>query len=254
MNQPKEKKSAEILNILARSRALLEFHQDLDLSYPPASSTRKFLAATAPSLCPAPTAVPRRAEIKIVGESGRPAIPLGDIHQEIKDCRRCRLAQNREGILPGRGNGRAGLFIVAEQPTPEDVETGRLLSGAAGEMLSRMLAAIKLSDNDAYLTTIIKCCPPAGSTPAPAEINSCLPFITSQISAVRPRVIYTLGPTTAQAMLNTNEPLIRLRGRFHQFNTTPLLPSFHPLFLLKNPEMKKAAWHDLQMIEGRLRA
>ncbi len=255
MNQPpisQEEKSAELLSILAESRSLLNFHQEICLNYPLTAPIKKFLHE---NTSPAPsTKKIIQARKKNNTQSG-PKILLDDVNAEIKNCKCCSLAQSRSGILPGQGNEtNPALFIISDWLPGDEITARKILSGKAENLLNKMLSAIKLGENDVYLTTIIKCCPLADKIPGPEEIKACRPFIARQISALTPRVIYTLGQAAAQAMLNTREPLLRLRGRFHQFESIPLLPSFHPSFLLKNTEMKKAAWHDLQMIETRLQA
>ncbi len=250
MSKPEENNSAEILNILAKSRTLLNFHQEMGLNYPRSGPIKKFMHQDAVRPGQIPLAVKRRAKPKPVPQ---PTVSLNDINTEITGCTRCYQQKNRLGIMPGQGKSKPALFIVSERLTREDIQTGQILSGEAGLLLDKMLSAINLNKNDVYLTPLVKCCPLDDKLPDPAEIKACLPFIGRQISALNPRIIYTLGQSAAQALLNTREPLLRLRGKFHQFNDILLLPSFHPSFLLKNPEMKKAAWHDLQMLERRLR-
>jgi DNA polymerase len=120
-----------------------------------------------------------------------------------------------------------------------------------------MLAAIKLTRKDVFLTHTVKCMPPGNRAPRPDEINTCLAFLHRQIEVIQPRVICTMGSLAARALLRTDDSFFRLRGRFHDFQTVqgetlPLLPTFHPAFLIKNPDMKKASWHDLQMLQKRL--
>ena len=250
MNRPttnKEKNSTDILDILTKSRALLEFHREIDLNYPLTTPIKKILHPSKPVTTQNLTEDQRKIKIKTTPQ---PTISLNDVNTEITGCTRCSIAKNRQGILTGQGCvSKPALLIISDRLTSEDIKTGKILSGSAGELLNKMLSAIKLTEDDVYLTTIIKCCPLTGKTPEPAAIKACLPFVDQQISALCPRIIYTLGQSTAQAMLNTKAPLIRLRNKFYHFNTIPLLPSFHPSFLLKNPEMKKGAWHDLQMLD-----
>jgi DNA polymerase len=139
----------------------------------------------------------------------------------------------------------------------EDDQQAEALCGEAGELLTRMLAAIKLKRKDVFLTHTVKCLPPGNRAPEPDEINACLTFLHRQIEVLKPRIICTMGPLAARALLKTNDSFFLLRGRFHEFQTIqgetlPLLPTFHPAFLIKNPEMKKASWQDLQMLQKKL--
>lgn len=151
----------------------------------------------------------------------------------------------------GCGSPTARLFIVGDLPTPEDEAAGTPFSGEAGELLTRMLKAIGLDRDEVYLTTAVKCRPPGGQD-LPVLVKACLPLLIAQVEAVAPKVVCAMGQLTAQALLHTTTPLVRLRGHFHEWQHLPLMPTFHPGFLLKNLEMKKAAWIDLQLIQAKL--
>jgi DNA polymerase len=184
-------------------------------------------------------------------------VSLTDIREELQGCTRCGLYKNRTNIVFGQGCERPNLLIVAEWPGKEDDQQAKTLCGQAGELLTRMLAAIKLKREDVFLTHAVKCLPPGNRAPGPDEINACLTYLHRQIEVIKPRVICTMGPLAARALLKTDDSFFRLRGRFHDFQTIqgetlPLLPTFHPAFLIKNPEMKKASWQDLQMLQKRL--
>ncbi|MFW8601559.1 uracil-DNA glycosylase [Desulfobacterota bacterium M19] len=188
-------------------------------------------------------------------EGGRIVGSLADIQGQLGECGRCPRHKKGGRIFFGRGNPRADLFIVAQWPAAVDEAADPLFSGAEGELTVRMLEAIKLSLNEVYFSTIVKCPASEEEPPTGLEIKRCLPFLLAQIKAVEPRVVCAMGPLAAQSLLRTRQPLVRLRGRWRQLPglDLPLMATFHPAYLLKNKEMKKAAWHDLLMIQQRLR-
>ena len=236
---------------LARdARNLLAFQQAMGIdSYPATPELRRFLQPDAPPKVPAATESgrPRHAPA-----APAPTISLADIREELGDCRRCARHAGREKIVFGEGAVGAKLFIVGELPTAEDGVAGLPFQGEAGELLSKMLAAIGLGHDDVYCTGLVKCRPADDHEPQPEEIAACHPFLLRQISAVRPRIICAMGGLAAQALLHTKKNLLQLRGAWHTCQQIPLMPTFAPAFLLRNPEMKKAAWVDLQLIQKRL--
>ncbi len=187
-------------------------------------------------------------------EAGRIAGTLADIQEQLGECGRCPLHKGRSRIFFGQGNPRADLFIVAQWPAAVDEAAGSLFSAAERELTAKMLEAIKLSLDEVYCSTIVKCPASEERPPTGSEIKRCLPFLQAQINAVNPKVVCAMGPLAAQALLGTRQPLVRLRGRWRQLPdlNLPLMVTFHPAYLLKNEEMKKAAWHDLLMIQQRL--
>lgn len=185
-------------------------------------------------------------------------IALDDLQTELGNCSRCPLHKGRTNIVCGEGSARAPLFIAGDWPGPDDDRLATPFSGEPGDLLDKMLKAIKLERKDVFLTHIIKCCPPANRNPGPVEVKACLPYLYRQIEVISPKFICAMGPLATQTLLKTNEPFLRLRGRIYHYSSIggrdiPLLPTFHPGFLLKNPEMKKASWNDLQLIERKLR-
>lgn len=176
-------------------------------------------------------------------------ISLQDIRVDLGECTRCELHENRNQLVFGEGHDSAKLFIVGEWPSEEDDRQGKPFCDEAGVLLDKMLAAINMSRQDVYITNIVKCHPSENRPPSKKELEICKPFLLRQISRVSPKVICTMGQLAAQTLLNTEKLLIHLRGRFHDFQGVPLMPTFHPDFLNKNAEMKKAAWQDLQLIQ-----
>jgi uracil-DNA glycosylase family 4 len=173
---------------------------------------------------------------------------LEDIAADLGDCRRCRLARERTCIVFGEGNPRAKLVFVGEGPGFEEDRQGKPFVGAAGQLLSRIIEAIKLTRSQVYICNIIKCRPPGNRNPEPDEINTCSPFLERQIAAIQPDFICALGTFAAQTLLKTATPISRLRGRFHQYQGLKVLPTYHPAYLLRNPAKKRDVWEDMKML------
>jgi len=154
----------------------------------------------------------------------------------------------------GVGHPQARLVLVGDFPSLEDEAAAAPFSGKAEELLVKMLKAIGLGLADVYRTTVVKCRPLGPGAPSPEQITACLPLLSRQIAAIAPTVLCAMGPLAAQALLGSTTPLIRLRGKFHDYQGIPLMPTFHPAFLLNKEEMKRATWIDLQLIQARLMA
>lgn len=182
------------------------------------------------------------------GKESLPRPLLDDIHRELGDCRRCGLCAGRHAIVFGTGNSAARLLIIGEWPNREDDASGEPFSGEAGELLGKMLAAIGLRRQEVYTAYAVKCFP-AGDAPDKEAVKACLPFLLQQIEAIAPEIICTMGSLATRALLGPQKNLLQMRGRFHDFHGIPVMPTLPPSLLSNNPEMKKAAWHDLQMLE-----
>ena len=177
-----------------------------------------------------------------------PVETLEAIRQDLGECQRCELAEQRRNIVYGAGDSSARLVFVGEGPGYEEDQQGLPFVGAAGQLLTKIIAAIKLNREDVYICNIIKCRPPGNRNPGPDEIKACLPFLERQLAAIQPEFICALGTVAAQALLQTSTPISRLRGTFHDYHGIKILPTFHPAYLLRNPEKKRAVWEDMQML------
>ena len=249
----KEPMQAPLAEILQQTRSLIAFHQDMGLSYPLTPEIKKFLESSGPDIRKANKSPKKTAKKKQSAPPAGPAITLADVRRELGDCQRCPLHQSRKHLIFGSKDvAHVPLFIVCDPPTMEDEKSEKPISGMAEKLLLKMIAAIGLSENEVYITNIVKCCPPDVRPPTSQEIGACQPFLARQIEAVSPKVIYALGPLASRSLLKTEAPLLRLRGRFHEFHGISLMPSYHPEFLLRHPDMKKPAWHDLQMIQRKI--
>jgi uracil-DNA glycosylase len=177
---------------------------------------------------------------------------LADIRTDLGECLRCPLCRTRTHLVFGEGNPNARVVFVGEGPGFEEDKTGRPFVGAAGQLLTKIIAAMNLTREAVYICNIVKCRPPDNRNPRIEEIRQCLPFLKRQLAAIRPRVICALGSVAAGTLLETDAPISRLRGRFHEFMGTPLMPTFHPAYLLRNPDQKRKVWEDIQKIMKKL--
>ncbi len=179
---------------------------------------------------------------------------LDKIRADLGDCRRCKLAPGRTNIVFGSGNPHAELMFVGEAPGADEDEQGLPFVGRAGQLLTRIIEAISMRRADVYICNILKCRPPANRNPESDEIASCEPFLFRQIDSVAPRVICALGTFGAQTLLRTKEPISRLRGTFIDYRGAKLMATFHPAYLLRNPNEKRRVWEDVQKIRDYLKS
>ena len=170
------------------------------------------------------------------------------IREDIGDCQRCKLCRSRTHIVFGAGSPRARLMFIGEGPGQDEDRVGEPFVGAAGQLLTRIIAAIKLRREEVYIANVVKCRPPENRVPEPDEIATCFPFLRRQIAAIRPLFICTLGGCAAQSLLGTTEPISRLRGRLYDYEGVRVLPTFHPAYLLRNPEKKREVWEDMKQL------
>jgi len=180
--------------------------------------------------------------------SSRPP-DLEKIRKRIGDCRRCKLWENRKNIVFGIGNEKADLVFVGEGPGAEEDEAGEPFVGRAGQLLTRIIESIDLKRDQVYICNIIKCRPPQNRNPQSDEIEACEPFLAAQLQAISPKLICALGTFAAQTLLKSSSPISALRGRFHAHRGIPLLATFHPAYLLRNPPEKKKVWEDMKMLK-----
>jgi len=173
---------------------------------------------------------------------------LEEIRIDLGDCRRCGLSENRKNIVFGTGDPNARLVFVGEGPGYDEDQKGEPFVGAAGRLLTKIIEAIKYTRERVYICNIIKCRPPKNRNPLPNEIEACSPFLKRQIAAIKPDVICALGTFAAQTLLETKEPISKLKGRFHDYNGIRVLPTYHPAYLLRNPGKKRDVWEDMKKL------
>lgn len=208
---------------------------------------------TAPRPAPgAQTALPSRWAA--LAEAPRPAEGLAAIREDLGDCQRCGLCRTRKSIVFGVGNPGARLVIIGEAPGAREDELGEPFVGAAGEMLDRMLQnVLGLTRADVYILNVIKCRPPENRDPTPEEIGHCRPFMERQLQAIAPGVMLTVGRIAAQTLLGTTRGIGGLRGHWHLYQgRIPLMPTFHPAYLLRSPGEKRKTFEDLLLVKEKL--
>ncbi|MGZ6224169.1 MAG: uracil-DNA glycosylase [Syntrophales bacterium] len=176
------------------------------------------------------------------------SLTLGEVRSELGDCQRCPLGRVRTNIVFGEGNPNAEIAFVGEAPGGDEDIQGRPFVGRAGQLLTKIIAAMGLKRSDVYICNILKCRPPGNRNPMPEEITACEPFLVKQLEAINPRVICALGTFAARTLLKTDVPITVLRGKFHSYHGIQLMPTYHPAYLLRNPEAKKQVWEDVQKI------
>ncbi|MEW6139282.1 MAG: uracil-DNA glycosylase [Thermodesulfobacteriota bacterium] len=176
---------------------------------------------------------------------------LEAVRGDLGECTRCALHASRTSIVFGEGHPFARLMFVGEAPGADEDREGRPFVGRAGRLLTKMIQAMGLDRDQVYIANVIKCRPPDNRDPEPAEIATCLPFLEGQIRAVNPEVIVTLGRIAASALLSRRESLGKIRGEFHYWKEIPVMPTYHPSYLLRQePDRrpKAQAWSDLQKV------
>mgnify|MGYP003795550007 CR=1 FL=1 len=184
-------------------------------------------------------------------ETSPPLVAGGDLEafrQQICECVRCRLGHTRTNFVFGSGNPDADIFFVGEAPGQQEDRQGLPFVGAAGDLLTKIIGAIQLSREDVYICNVLKCRPPNNRDPQLDEVASCEPYLQRQIEIVKPRVICCMGRHAAHALLKTDTSLSRLRGKLHQYQGIPLIVTYHPAALLRNPDYKRAVWEDVKWV------
>jgi DNA polymerase len=177
---------------------------------------------------------------------------LDQVRSELGECHRCQLGDKRTHLVFGNGNPEARIVFVGEAPGRDEDLQGEPFVGEAGQLLTRIIGAMGLKRSDVYICNVLKCRPPGNRNPEPVEIEACEPFLLRQIRAIKPAVVIALGTFAAQTLLKSREPISRLRGKLHDYHGIPLMPTFHPAFLLRNPERKRDVWSDVQQVMGML--
>lgn len=173
---------------------------------------------------------------------------LEKLRDEIGECIRCGLSVGRTNIVFGVGNPDADLVFVGEAPGRDEDIQGEPFVGKAGQLLTKIINAMGLTRGDVYICNVIKCRPPDNRDPRPSEIETCEPFLKGQLDIIQPRVICTLGSFASQTLLKSEVRISRLRGQFRDYNGIPLMPTYHPSFLLRNPDAKRDVWNDIKMV------
>ena len=210
---------------------------------PPASAAA---AAVVETVSAALQVAVREAEEAPAPRAARPT--LASIRAELGDCQRCKLCTGRKNIVFGVGNPDAELVFVGEGPGANEDAQGIPFVGEAGELLTKMIVAMGFSREQVYICNVVKCRPPGNRNPEPDEIAACEPFLKAQLAALHPKAIVALGKFAAQTLLRDTTAISRLRGKWREYEGIPLMPTFHPAYLLRNPAEKRSVWADLQQV------
>ena len=173
---------------------------------------------------------------------------LDAIAEAVASCTRCPLHATAKNPVPGEGNRNADLMVVGEAPGATEDEQGRPFVGAAGQLLTKILAAVDLQREDVFICNVLKHRPPGNRNPMPDEVAACSPYLVRQIELVRPKAILALGTFAAQTLLQTKLAIGKLRSHVHRYHGVPLIVTYHPAALLRNPSWKRPTWEDVQLV------
>ena len=217
---------------------------------PPASSATSSKTASA-------VAATELAQARAEASSSGPQVPEGagsrsvvleDFNRRICECTQCALGKTRTKFVFGSGNPEAGIMFVGEAPGAEEDRQGLPFVGEAGRLLTRIIEAIQLEREEVYICNVLKCRPPNNRDPRPEEVQTCEPYLKRQIEIIQPKVICSLGRFATQTLLRTTESMGRLRGRTHEYEGIPVIPTYHPAALLRNPQWKRPTWEDMKRV------
>jgi len=178
-----------------------------------------------------------------------PAAELAAVAREVAECRRCKLCEARNQTVPGEGSPTARILFVGEGPGADEDRTGRPFVGRAGQLLDDIIVkGMKLRREDVYIANVVKCRPPGNRVPEADEAAACAPFLDRQVAAIRPAVICALGATAVRRLLDDERPMGALRGRAYEYRGIPVIVTYHPAYLLRNPAAKVHTWQDIQKV------
>jgi uracil-DNA glycosylase family 4 len=212
----------------------------------PGSATRPSWRKGAPPI-PGPGLAIESPEHALLGDDLVSLTTIDEVAERIRNTHCCGLCPGRTNAVPGEGNPNAKLFLVGEGPGATEDAQGRPFVGQAGNLLNGILDAIEIPRDSVYITNIVKCRPPQNRKPLPDEIAACMPYLHRQLELIRPKVILALGSTAGEAMLGVRRSLGELRGKVHTYNGIPLVVTYHPAALLRNPNWKKPTWDDVRI-------
>jgi len=212
-------------------------------------------AATVERPAPAATTPGEPAPGIVVGTSSRELFAgplsgfttLDQLAEEIAKCTRCPLYKTATKPVPGQGSPTAELVCVGEAPGENEDKSGLAFVGMAGQLLTKILAAINLSREDVFICNVLKHRPPGNRNPNPQEVEACSPYLVRQLEIIRPKVIVAFGTFAAQTLLETKLSIGKLRGQVHRYYGIPLIVTYHPAALLRNPAWKRPTWEDVQL-------
>jgi DNA polymerase len=233
----------EIVEKLEELKQQLEFFQELGVD---------FLVRSSEPIRPAKIETQEliRLETLEAGQMDKEA-EWEKLTSQILNCRFCPLFKTRTQAVPGEGNRKAQLMFVGEAPGRDEDLQGRPFVGRAGQLLTKIIQAMGFERNQVYIANVIKCRPPENRTPRPDEVKVCSPYLIKQINLIKPKVIVALGKVAAEFLLPTTRSMSELRGNFGEYRGIPVMPTFHPSYLIRNEgnkEIKKMVWEDMKKV------
>jgi DNA polymerase len=212
-------------------------------SRPPSARTQPFPETTVPAGLTVGTGAN-----ELFGGAMAGLDSLDAVAHAVASCTRCPLYSTATNPVPGQGNPNANLMIVGEAPGATEDEKGLAFVGAAGQLLTKILAAVDLKRDDVFICNVLKHRPPANRNPMPDEVTACSPYLVRQFELIRPKAILALGTFAAQTLLQTKLAIGKLRSQVHQYYGVPLIVTYHPAALLRNPSWKRPTWEDVQLV------
>jgi DNA polymerase len=223
-------------------KTILEFYKELGFERLPFNYSEKFQVTSNES---------ESKEEKTDNSLLNKEATLNALSEEIGDCQRCKLSKERTHIVFGEGNAYARIMFIGEAPGREEDLQARPFVGEAGQLLTRLIEKMGFKREDVYIANIVKCRPPMNRDPQEDEISICLPFLERQVEIISPEIIIALGKISAYTLLNIKSPISKfsiskIRGKFYEYKGIPVMPTFHPAYLLRNPKDKWLVWADAQ--------
>ncbi|MBL9015655.1 MAG: uracil-DNA glycosylase [Myxococcales bacterium] len=245
----------ELLQLASQLRQQLVRHATRGAWAAPGSPTARAEHTAVAGPVAGPVEEPLAVPVEVYEE--RTVVPLGrrtlaQIRADLGDCQRCKLHATRRSIVFGVGAEDAPLMFVGEAPGEQEDRRGEPFVGPAGELLDKMIEAMGWSRQTVYIANTTKCRPPGNRNPQPDELEQCMPFLKAQVAAIAPRIIVALGRPAANQLLGTDAPISALRGAFHDRHGVKVMPTFHPAYLLREPDRKRDAWSDLKLVMAEL--
>lgn len=258
----------ELLDLIQATKTHIEFYREMGITH-----VEQFIAQRATSKSLEDNMVKKRdanpdaenqGALFDLGDSVAPpkkdmakasALPivtetLPDIRKEIGHC--CNLCPNATQAVFGEGSAQAELMFIGEAPGADEDALGRPFVGAAGKLLDKIIEAIGMKRQDVYISNIVKCRPPQNRKPTDEEMAACEPFVFREINVVRPKIIVTLGATPLYSLLRIHAGITKIRGNFYSYHGIPVMPTFHPAYLLRVPERKREVWSDMKQVMAKL--
>jgi len=243
---------AEIREIFSHMRDLLTAYREMGLGPPPVPADA-LCVSRGPEPKPVRPAPPRAGETMDRTAALECAALLEALRDRIGDCQRCKLCQGRTHLVFGEGSPEARMVFVGEGPGHDEDMAGRPFVGESGKLLTRIIEnGMGLTRKDVYICNVVKCHPPKNRDPETDEIETCIPFLKEQLAIIGPEVICCLGRVAGQALLGTDFKISAERGKWRSYQGIPLMPTFHPAYLLRNPSAKRLVWEDIKKIMTRL--